>query len=136
MVPEGKSVLCCDFTGEENGDLWSTSDADLIQSCLANLQQIGVLKKEDVLSAFVKRFPRFYPRYDLQYKETTTRLYQALSRYDNFLSTGRIGFYNYNNSDHCVDMGHYIAEQMLNDISVSDIWAGLEKRVSLYQIVD
>jgi len=84
----------------------------------------------------VKRLPGFYPRYDLLYKETISDLYRSLRRFDNLLSTGRIGFYNYNNSDHCVDMGKFIAARLEDAKAPQEIWSELEERVANYRIVD
>jgi hypothetical protein len=52
------------------------------------------------------------------------------------LSTGRVGFYNYNNSDHCVDMGQFIAESLEAGKPTEQIWGELEQRVADYRIVD
>ncbi len=44
--------------------------------------------------------------------------------------------YNYNNSDHCLDMGRFIAQGLVNGDPPSRIWEALEKRVRTYRIVD
>ncbi len=50
--------------------------------------------------------------------------------------TGRIGMYNYNNSDHCVDMGRFIADNLAKGDEPVNIWNDLDKRVADYKIVD
>ena len=136
MSPPDQTVLCCDFTDDEGGPLWSQTDEQLAERVVADLQKIGLIDRAWVKSTFVKRLPKFYPRYDLRYKETTSKLYESLKRYDGLIPTGRIGFYNYNNSDHCVDMGKYIAERLEAGSATKDIWDGLEQRVAAYRIVD
>jgi hypothetical protein len=54
----------------------------------------------------------------------------------NLLTTGRIGMYNYNNSDHCADMGRFIAQHLEQGEKPADIWQALERRVADYKIVD
>ena len=44
--------------------------------------------------------------------------------------------YNYNNSDHCVDMGRFIADHLEQGQEPRAIWDNLEARVSHYKIVD
>jgi protoporphyrinogen oxidase len=136
MGPPDQTVLCCDFTDDEGGPLWRQSDEALAARCVADLEKVGLIDRAWVKSTFVKRLPKFYPRYDLHYKQTTSILYDFLKRYDGLVPTGRIGFYNYNNSDHCVDMGKYIAQQLEAGIATADIWSGLEQRVAAYRIVD
>lgn len=136
MAPPGRTVLCCDFTDDEGGPLWNQTDEQLAARVVADLERIGLIKRSSVQQTLVKRLPKFYPRYDLQYKQTTSTLYDALRGFDRLVPTGRIGFYNYNNSDHCVDMGKYIAEQLESGRSTADIWSGLEQRVAAYRIVD
>src|SRR3989338_9112693 len=136
MIPQDKTLLCCDFTGEYGGELWNRSDTELSHLCINGLERCGLIDKGDVLFSFVKRFPKFYPRYDMHYKEITSSLYRELKKNSNFISTGRIGFYNYNNSDHCVDMGRFIANGLTDGLAVEAIWEGLESRVQNYRIVD
>jgi hypothetical protein len=44
--------------------------------------------------------------------------------------------YNYNNSDHCADMGRFIAEHLAAGDAPPQIWRELEQRVASYKIVD
>jgi len=136
MIPKDKTVLCCDFTDYENGPLSNQTDAQLIEKCICDLEKIGMIKKSWVEKSFLVRLPKFYPRYDIGYKETITEIYNSLRNFDNLILTGRIGFYNYNNSDHCVDMGKFIANNLSEGKSTSQIWTDLEQRVKEYRIVD
>jgi protoporphyrinogen oxidase len=136
MCPKERTVLCCDFTDYEDGNLCRQTDDQLLHKCAADLGKIGIIKKSSVEKGFVKRLPRFYPRYDFSYKDTVAQLYGLLKKIDNLLLTGRIGFYNYNNSDHCVDMGRFIAGSLEAGKRPGQVWAELEKRVAEYRIVD
>ena len=136
MTPQNRTVLCCDFTDYEDGKLWKQSDEQLAEICIKDLEKVGLIKKEWVKKTHIKRLPKFYPRYDLLYKETIATLYNSLKKFDNLLCTGRVGFYNYNNSDHCVDMGRFIAEKLEACEDPRQIWSELEQRVGNYRIVD
>jgi protoporphyrinogen oxidase len=136
MGPNGQTVICCDFTDAENGPLWKLDDAALAKKCTTDLAKAGIIEPGWVVETFVKRFPKFYPRYDLNYRQTIGTLYESLKRFDNLLPTGRVGFYNYNNSDHCVDMAKFITENLLVEKSTDEIWTALEQRVADYRIVD
>lgn len=136
MIPDGKTVICCDIVDDEEGDRWRSTDAELGERCVADLRATGILNGEPVLDTFVKRSRRFYPRYDLTYRDTLYQLYAFLKQYANLLSTGRIGLYNYNNSDHCLDMAMRIEEGLSAGCSAAEIMAQLETRVDTYRIVD
>ena len=44
--------------------------------------------------------------------------------------------YNYNNADHCVDMGKFITEHLEKEENPGQIWDKLAERVANYKIVD
>ena len=44
--------------------------------------------------------------------------------------------FNYNNSDHCLDMGRFIASEMTEGSAPPRIRAALEERVKTYRIID
>jgi protoporphyrinogen oxidase len=136
MGPAGKNVVCCDFTDSPDGPLAKASDKDLADRCAADLVKVGLLKKGAVTNWVVRRYGEFYPRYELDHKETSRRLFGRLKTFENLLLTGRAGFYNYNNSDHCLDMGRFIAEGLEGGKSPNAIWEALETRVENYRIVD
>jgi protoporphyrinogen oxidase len=84
----------------------------------------------------VKRVKNFYPRYDLLYEDRLKTIYNKIKSVNNLILTGRIGMYNYNNADHCLDMGCFIAEKMTNNIHPNQILDDLIEHVRSYKIVD
>ena len=63
-------------------------------------------------------------------------MYGRLKAASNLVLTGRLGMFNYNNSDHCLDMGRFIAADLAEGVAPPRIWAGLEERVRTYRIID
>ncbi|MCW5877447.1 MAG: FAD-dependent oxidoreductase [Anaerolineales bacterium] len=136
LGPADRTVITADFTAAEGSALWQTSDADLVQQVVSGLVKTGFVQADEVEGSLVIRKPNFYPRYDLEYAEKMKLVSDKLRQVPNLLTTGRIGMYNYNNSDHCADMGRFIAEQLAAGETAPDIWQALERRVAEYKIVD
>ncbi|MBX3048334.1 MAG: FAD-dependent oxidoreductase [Anaerolineales bacterium] len=136
LGPADRTVITADFTAAEGSALWQASDADLVQQVVDGLVKTGFVKADEVEGSLVIRKPNFYPRYDLEYAEKMKLVSDKLRQVPNLLTTGRIGMYNYNNSDHCADMGRFIAEHLAAGEAAPDIWQALERRVAEYKIVD
>lgn len=136
LGPPTQTALCCDLTCSEGDPIWSATDPELASRCASDLARTRLIQPEEVGEFLVKRSPNFYPVYDLAYAEKMQAVSDHLRRVPNLLTTGRIGMHNYNNSDHCVDMGRFIAEGLLQNLAPSLIWQELEQRVSTYRIVD
>lgn len=136
LGPVDQTVITADFTAAEGGELWDSSDEILVQRVIEGLVATNFIKAEDVLGNVVIRRKNFYPRYDLEYAAKMKIVSDKLRSVPNLLTTGRIGMYNYNNSDHCADMGRFIAEHLAAGENPPDIWKALEKRVAEYKIVD
>ncbi len=136
MGPPDRTALCCDLTCSEEDDAWRLSDEEMAAKCISALVSSGFVNETDVEGHLVKRSRNFYPVYDLAYAGKLKTVSDILRGVDNLLTTGRIGMYNYNNSDHCADMGKFIAENLAEGMAPDQIWEQLEKRVSTYKIVD
>ncbi|MBN1230455.1 MAG: FAD-dependent oxidoreductase [Anaerolineales bacterium] len=136
LGPVGHSVLTADFTTTDDSDLWNASNEELVAKVIDGLVESGFIQKEHVEGSLVTRHKNFYPRYDLNYVEKVQAISDRLSSTENLLTTGRIGMYNYNNSDHCVDMGKFIADHLSAGEKPEDIWRNLQQRVADYKIVD
>lgn len=136
LGPADRTALCCDFTCDPDSTLWKSSDSDLARRCIQDLERAGFLHAEEVTGSLVLRRTSFYPRYGLDYQERQARAWGPLRRIPNLLLTGRIGMYNYNNADHCIDMGRFIAERLLVGQAPAQIWDDLAQRARSYKIVD
>lgn len=136
LGPAGRTAITCDFTCNEDSWQWHASDEELAQKTIEGLVTGCFLSAEDVTGYLVSRKRNFYPRYDLAYVEKIKKISDQLQEAKNLLLTGRIGMYNYNNSDHCVDMGRFIAENLAAGRTPVDVWNDLEHRVADYKIVD
>jgi protoporphyrinogen oxidase len=136
LGPPDQTAICCDFTCDEDGWQWQASDETLAEKTIAGLVKAGFIEPDQVQGSMVKRVRNFYPRYDLNYVEKMQTVSRKLQQIKNLLLTGRIGMYNYNNSDHCVDMGRFIAGNLDLGRAPVEIWNELEKRVANYKIVD
>jgi protoporphyrinogen oxidase len=136
LGPKDKTAVCCDLTCDEGDATWSAPDDDLVRRCHASLVEAGLTTTESLESGFVRRFRSFYPMYTVDYRERLGRVYSRLKSADNLVLTGRLGMFNYNNSDHCLDMGRFIAGEMDQGRTPGQIWAGLEDRVRSYRIID
>jgi protoporphyrinogen oxidase len=136
LGPPERTVITADFTAAEGSLLWNASDSDLAKRVLDGLVQIGFAQPNEVEGHLVVRRRNFYPRYDLEYADKMKLVSDKLREIPNLLTTGRIGMYNYNNSDHCADMGRFIAEHLAAGAPPPKIWRDLEERVADYKIVD
>ncbi len=136
--PKDQTVLCCDFTCEADSGLWTTDDKTLIARCAKQLADTGILDLADLQEkdCLVIRKKNFYPRYDLLYFEKMAQVSEKLKKVSNLLTTGRLGMFNYNNSDHCFDMGKFIARGLSENKTCEAIWNDLQARVQEYKIVD
>ncbi|MEX2160750.1 MAG: FAD-dependent oxidoreductase [Anaerolineales bacterium] len=136
LGPADRSVITADFTAAEGSELWQAGDEALIERVIEGLVKIGFISRDEVMDSFVIRKKNFYPRYDLAYAEKMKLVSDKLRKVPNLLTTGRIGMYNYNNSDHCADMGRFIADHLAAGEAPPEIWRALEQRVADYKIVD
>ena len=136
LGPDGRTVVTADFTTTEDSDLWQSNDAELAAQVIAGLEHTGLVAADEVTGHYVYRHRNFYPRYDQEYAAKMKTVSDKLRQIKNLMTTGRIGMYNYNNSDHCADMGRFIAENLAAGESPPEIWKNLEQRVANYVIVD
>lgn len=136
LGPEDKTAICCDFTCSEESWQWKASDEKLAHECIEGLVKSGFIESSEVSSFIVKRKRSFYPRYDLRYEDKMKRMLREIRQVENLLLTGRIGMYNYNNADHCMDMGRFISDRLIEDTPCPQLLSELEEHVKSYRIVD
>lgn len=136
LCPDNNTVICCDFTCSEESWQWQMGDEELSKRCMDGLIEAGFIRADEVAGYLVRRKRNFYPRYDLQYEYKIRRVLNKLKQVKNLILTGRVGMYNYNNADHCMDMGRFISDKLIASTPCPQIIDEMVEHVRDYRIVD
>jgi protoporphyrinogen oxidase len=138
-VPQGQSSLCLEIPCREGDSLWNLSDEEIVDRVFRDLENVqlgpaGKWKKSRVI-----RLRNVYPVYRTHYERDLEAVSSYLMQVQNLISTGRGGFFNYNNIDHSIDMGLLAAEFFLHqhtEGSDTSRFYRLRPRFEQYRIVD
>ena len=101
MVPDpDKTFLGLEYFCNEGDELWSMSDAELIQLATQELETMGLARAADVAGGTVVRQLKTYPVYTGEYQAYLERIRGFLDSISNLQTVGRNGLHMYNNQDH------------------------------------
>jgi protoporphyrinogen oxidase len=113
MVSEPElSFIGLEYFVNRGDDLWSMSDADLIELGASEAEQIGLLTSTEVRTGTVIRMPRAYPVYDGEYESHLGVMREWLDNFENLSTVGRNGQHRYNNQDHSMLAGLFAARNL------------------------
>ncbi len=133
--PKGKTVITAEITCDFGDEMYNATDKELKEMIVADLEKAGLIQKEWVYDFITRRAGRVYPVYTLDYKEQLKTILDELDEIENFYTVGRLGLFNYNNADHCIDMGKVTAELIIEEKSQED-WKKARDYFDSYKIVD
>ena len=98
-------------------------DKELINLSVKELQQIDLIKNENVSDSIVVRVPKAYPGYFGKSFKNFKLLQQEINQVKNLFLIGRNGMHRYNNQDHSMLTAKAAADQIINnEIDKSKIW--------------
>ncbi|MDI6745329.1 MAG: FAD-dependent oxidoreductase, partial [Thermodesulfovibrionales bacterium] len=117
MAPEGKTVLVSEFFSFKGDVIWNKSDEELTAITIENLENMGFVKKDEIIDSAVVRVPNAYPLFEAGYKERCDEIYDYLGRFKNLHITGRSGMFRYYNMDHAIESGMKTAEKIIKKTS-------------------
>ncbi|HEX7479659.1 MAG TPA: NAD(P)/FAD-dependent oxidoreductase [Polyangiales bacterium] len=123
MVPEGetKNSIGLEYFVNENDEIWSSKDSDLIELGKRECEKLGLFRASDVSDGVVIRMPKAYPVYDKIYKDALATIRSYLESLPNLQLVGRNGQHRYNNQDHSM-VTAMLAAQNVQGAS-HDVWA-------------
>jgi protoporphyrinogen oxidase len=124
MIPElEKTCFGLEYFVNENDDLWSMTDADLIAFAAKELEILGLVPALEVVKGYVVRVPKAYPVYDQDYALSLDVLRNWLAaEFPNLYPVGRNGMHRYNNQDHSM-MTAILAAENIATGSNHDLWS-------------
>jgi hypothetical protein len=126
-----KTSLGMEYFCSEGDDIWTMSDADIINLATRELSMLGLANVDDVIDGYVVRQPYAYPIYDDGYSGHLKVIRDFLETMDNLQVIGRNGMHRYNNMDHSMLTGMLAAQNILggqhNLWQVNEDWVYLEE---------
>ncbi|MFC1796754.1 hypothetical protein ACFL1V_06620, partial [Pseudomonadota bacterium] len=121
MVPDpSRSCIGLEYFVQENDDLWSMADEDLIALGASETASLGLIQAGDVIDGVVIRMPKAYPVYDRDYQKRLDVIRSYLDSFPNLQLIGRNGQHRYNNQDHSMVTAIYAARNIAG--ADYDIW--------------
>ncbi len=100
MVADPDTVwMGLEYFCTEGDSLWNKPDDEFARFAAAELEQIGVLDRRNLLDKVVIRMPRTYPAYFGTYDRMDV-VQSWLDSIENLIPVGRNGMHRYNNQDH------------------------------------
>ena len=107
----------------ESDELWKKSDREMATFASAELDKIGILRKEDVLDSVVIRMPKTYPAYFGTYTQFG-EVREFLDGFENLFLVGRNGMHKYNNQDHSMLTAMLAVDNIIaGSLDKSNLWA-------------
>jgi hypothetical protein len=123
MVPDpSKTSLGLEYFCTEGDDLWTMSDADLVELGKREVERIGLARYQDVQDGCVFRVSKSYPIYDSDYRDHLSVVREFVDGLANFQTIGRNGLHRYNNQDHAMLTGMFAVRNLL-DGERHDLWS-------------
>src|SRR5208337_2981109 len=115
MAPEGKTILVAEYFSFEGDHIWKASDEQLGDITVRGLEQIGFIKRNEVLGSAVVRVKHAYPLFEIGYAEQCEVIYRYLSAFRNLHLAGRSGMFRYYNMDHAIESGLRAADWVMQE---------------------
>lgn len=135
ICPENKTALIAEITCDIDTPFYTMSDEQLQQRVVNDLEKVGIIKKEEVVDFFSKKLARVYPVYAIGFREALKPIMKCVNNFENVYTIGRQGLFNYNNTDHCIDMAHKTTKHILANESREE-WEKIVVYFDTYTIVD
>ncbi|MDD3922641.1 MAG: NAD(P)/FAD-dependent oxidoreductase [Endomicrobiaceae bacterium] len=108
---------------DEDDDMWNMKEKDFIKFASKELEQIGIVKAENILDGCFVKVPKAYPAYFGTYNEFD-KVKKYINQYENLFLVGRNGMHKYNNMDHSMLTAITAVDNIIKDIKTKDnIWS-------------
>jgi len=136
LFPSNKTGIIAEITCDKNSTFFEQSDTKIFDLVIKDLEKANLLHQVDVLEFFTIRVKDIYPVYSLDYEQNLSVVMKYLNTFDNLFSLGRMGLFNYNNCDHCLDMGYKFVRYLKTENKSHSQWVELLSYFNDYRIVD
>jgi protoporphyrinogen oxidase len=113
MAPPGMTHLVTEYFCFKDDTIWNKTDEELTELTVSHLQQLGLIKRDDVCDSVVLRIQKAYPIFEVGYLKHFEQVCNYLEGFDNLHLIGRAGLFKYYNTDHAMESGIAAAESII-----------------------
>lgn len=115
MVPsDAYTSLVIEYFCSFGDHIWSMTEEQLVEQSIRHLvDDMGFIRRDEVLGGFIVRAPRAYPSYVIGYEKPLEIVKNFVQSLENLQIIGRYGTFRYNNTDHSIETGLLAAKNIL-----------------------
>lgn len=114
LSPKGTTSMVFELACNEGDTLWRKKDKEVIGLTVDSfINEFGLINKKDILGGYVHRVPKEYPVYHIGYRQEVAEIIAYTKKFNNLFVIGRNGTFRYNNMDHSIEMGLYVAANII-----------------------
>ena len=118
-----KNPVTVEYFCFENDEIWKLSDKEIISFAISELKLAGIINDSNfVENSFIVRSLNAYPVIAKDYEKHVLVIKNYLNRFSNLHPIGRSGMFKYNNQDHAIATGMYMARNLIDESFDIDIW--------------
>ncbi len=118
---EHNTLINLEYFCNENDELWSKQDDELLDFGISEFKKLGVLNKENIINSKCIRVKKAYPAYFGVYKDFD-KIKSYLNSITNLYCIGRNGQHKYNNMDHSILSGIEVVNVIKNNLPIDVLW--------------
>ncbi len=108
-----ENLLIAEISCHYGDEMWNRSNEEVFSSCVKDLNEDNLLKKEDILAHEIIKMPSVYPIYRTDYKTHLEETKKYFFKINNFFSIGRQGQFYYGDSDQMIRFGFDTADKII-----------------------
>lgn len=113
MAPEGKTHIVAEYFCFRGDNIWNSSDEKLEAMTAKQLEELKLIRSDEVIDSCVIRVPGAYPVFDVGYSKHYRKIMDYLEKFTNLHIIGRTGMFKYYNMDRAIESGIETAEEIL-----------------------
>ncbi|MBT4259951.1 MAG: NAD(P)-binding protein [Nitrospina sp.] len=103
LCPENENMLALEITCHFNDNTWNSSDEELFELCIPDLEADEFITESEVKQYFSIRVKSAYPFYKLGYRQHLGEIREYFERMPNLVIAGRTGAFKYMDIDQCME---------------------------------
>lgn len=130
MAPAGKTLLVTEHFCFRGDDRWRADDDALVETTVASLESLGLIRRREVIDGLVVRVPNAYPIFRVGHDEKRRKICDYLDGFGNLRVIGRGGMFRYFNMDHAMESGIAAAEEIMAGYANAGAHGGRDRAVA------